>query len=474
MNPQRERPEVTGTEFNRRLKSAVADGPSGALVFLGNFEVEEQWARGETGLPRLSSAGNTAVVNRMDEFALLLGDVDDHVVLKTEPDPGYLAYLRELGIGLPTVHVVRGQHPGNTVTQDALADPRLSAVLGELGAQGALLSPHGVSEWEEDLAGKAGIALAAPSAELCKAVNSKVYSRRVADELGLRQPRGWACETLGELRTAVAAAAELLDAGTTMLLKEAYGVSGKGIAEIESTRRLERTERMVANSARKSGAEGIAFVLEEKVAKVADLNYQFTIARDGAVRLDFVKEAITEGGVHKGHRFPPRLTAAQHEVIDAAAGLLGRRLADDGFFGVVGVDAMLDPDGGVYPVIEINARNNMSTYQVRLQEQLLGEGRLALARHYPLVLERALPFDTLRQVLGDLLLDRPGGSGLVVNNYATVNAGSSAGGPFNGRLYGLVMGDSPEELAALDEAVGARLGPAGALGASGVRSSARP
>ncbi|MGZ9933873.1 preATP grasp domain-containing protein [Streptomyces sp. NC-S4] len=465
---------MTGTEFNRRLKSAVAGSPSGSLVFLGNFEVEEQWARGETGLPRISSAGNTAVVNRMDEFALLLGDVDDHVVLKTEPDPGYLAYLRELGLGLPAVHVVRGQDPGNTVTQDALADSRLLAVLAELGAQGALLSPHGVSEWEEDLAGKAGIALAAPSAELCKSVNSKVYSRRVADELGLRQPRGWACETLDELRTAVAAAAELLDAGTTILVKEAFGVSGKGIAEIQSTRRLERLERLVANAARKSGSESIAFVLEEKVAKVTDLNFQFTIAREGAVRLDFVKEAITEGGVHKGHRFPPRLTAEQHEVIDRTAGLLGRRLADDGFFGVVGVDAMLDPDGGVYPVIEINARNNMSTYQARLQEQLLGEGQLALARHYSLVLDRELPFDALRQVLAGLLLDRPGGSGLVVNNYATVNAGAASGSPFNGRLYGLITGDSAEQLAALDAAVTERLGPGGALDASRVQDTARP
>lgn len=141
---------------------------------------------------------------------------------------------------------------------------------------------------------------------------------------------------------------------------------------------------------------------------------------------------------------------------------------------MVGVDAMLDPDGGVYPVIEINARNNMSTYQARLQEQLLGEGQLALARHYPLVLDRELPFDTLRQVLAGLLLDRPGGSGLVVNNYATVNAGAASGSPFNGRLYGLITGDSAEQLAALDEAVTKRLGPGGALDASRVQDTARP
>ncbi|RAJ43040.1 hypothetical protein K353_02055 [Kitasatospora sp. SolWspMP-SS2h] len=465
---------MTEPGFNQRLKVAVAEDGRAALVFLGNFEVEEQWARGEIGLPRLTSAGNTAVVNRMDEFALLLGGADDHVVLKTAPDREYLHYLRELGLRLPTVHVVADQLPGNTVTQDALADPGLLAVLARLGEQGARLLPHGVSALEEDLAAKAGIGIAGPPAALCKAVNSKVHSRRIADELGLRQPRGWACGTTAELDEAVAAAAALLDEGAVLLFKEALGVSGKGIAVIESARRLERTRRMVADAARAAGTDRIAFVIEERVAKAADLNYQFTIGRDGSVHLDFVKEAITANGVHLGHRFPPDLRPEQLAELGRAAELLGSRLAADGFHGVVGVDAMTDPDGGLYPVIEINARNNMSTYQVRLQEQLLGPGRTALARHYPLTLTEPLPFGAVRDLLDGLLLREPGGTGLVVNNFATVNAGAAAGTPFNGRLYGLLMGGSAPELAALDAAVTERLGRAAAAAPTPARPQGPP
>lgn len=445
-----------GTDFNSRLKTAVAGDPGASLVFLGNFEVEEQWARGETGLPRLTSAGNAAVVNRMDEFALLLGGAGDHVVLKTAPDSGYLSYLSELGITLPDIHVVANQLPGNTVTQDALSDGALLGALGELGASGAAILAHGVSELEEELAAKAGIPLAAPSAKLSKAVNSKIYSRQAADELGLRQPHGWTCSTIAELDAAVAGV-ERLDAGTTVLLKEAYGVSGKGISVVDSAQRLRRLARMISSSAKKAGTDRISFVVEERVAMKSDLNYQITVGRDGAVHLDFVKEALTRGGVHLGHRFPPGLTDEQGAEIHRAAYLIGAKLAADGFFGVAGVDAMTDPDGGIYPVVEINARNNMSTYQTRLQEHVVGPGRTALARHYPLSLAGVRSFDSMRQTLDGLLLRTPGDSGLLVNNFATVNAGAVGTETFNGRLYGLVVGESQEQVDALDAEIMRRL-----------------
>jgi hypothetical protein len=424
-------------------------------VYLGNFEVEEQWARGERTLPRVTAAGGSAVVNHMDEFALLLAGAGDHVVLKTAPDPGYLAYLTGIGLDLPRIHVVAASDPRRCVTEDVLDDPALLATLSGPATDGCRLVAHGVSELEELLAAKTGLPLA-PDAATCKAVNSKVYSRRVADELGLRQPAGWACSTADELTAAVAMAADLLRDGGKVVLKEAFGVSGKGIAVVDSERRLDRLLRMITKGAR----DRCAFVVEAWVDKVADLNYQFTIDASGAVRFDFVKEAITESGVHKGHRMPARLTAAQTAELRATAALLGARLAADGYFGVVGVDAMVDPAGGLYPVLEINARHNMSTYQVRLQERFVGPRQVALARHYPLRLTAPLPFETVHRTLDGLVLDHAGGTGLLVNNFATVNAAAGGGagtGAFDGRLYGLLVADSDDELTALDAGVTARL-----------------
>lgn len=443
-------------DFNSRLKRAVMGDPDASLVFLGNFEVEEKWARGEHTLPRVSAAGGSAVVNHMDEFAVLLAGADDHVVLKAAPDPDYLGYLADLGVPLPELHVVARQEPRRTVTEDAVEDPELLERLSALTGCG--LSAHGVSEVEELLAERTGLTLAAPDAATCKSVNSKVYSRRAADELGLRQPTGWACENLLELQEAFLAARALLDRGHRVVVKEAFGVSGKGIAVLEGERRMDRLHGLIAKQVARSGQERIAFVVEDWVAKKADLNYQFTVGRDGAVGFDFVKELFTDGGVHKGHRMPARLSASQVGELTDTAQRLGKKLAADGYFGVVGVDAMVDPDDGLYPVVEINARNNMSTYQVRAQERFVGEGQVALARHYPLRLTGQLSFDTVRDLLGPTVLERTGGSGLLVNNFATVNAGARTDAAFDGRLYGIVIADSDDEVLALDAEITERIG----------------
>ncbi|NUS66408.1 MAG: ATP-grasp domain-containing protein [Saccharothrix sp.] len=444
-------------DFTRRLKTALLGTPDASLAFLGNFEVEERWALGEHTLPRLSAESGAAVVNHMDEFALLLAGGDDHVVLKAAPDPVYLAYLTDLGIDLPTVHVVTDSDPRRTVTADALADPALVKTLAGLAERGVRLTAHGVSDLEAELAERTGMALAAPDPVTCKAVNSKVYSRRAADELGLRQPAGWACETVDELREAFDRARALVAAGRKVVVKEALGVSGKGIAVLESERRMDRLLGLVAKQVDKSGQPRLAFVVEEWVAKRADLNYQFTVSRDGDVRFDFVKELHTEGGVHKGHRMPARLSDGQVAELADTAHRLGKKLAADGYFGVVGVDAMVDPDDGLYPVVEINARNNMSTYQARVQERFVGPGQIALARHYPVRLHRRLPFAEVGDLLRGLLLDRPGGTGLLVNNFATVNAGHRTDSAFDGRLYGLLVASSDEELRRVDDDITARL-----------------
>jgi hypothetical protein len=219
---------------------------------------------------------------------------------------------------------------------------------------------------------------------------------------------------------------------------------------------------MICSRARRAGDDRVGLVVEEWVAKRADLNYQFTVGRDSRVHVDFVKEALTEGGVHRGHRIPAGLGEGQAAELAEVARLLGGRLARDGYFGVVGVDAMLDPDGGLYPVVEINARHNMSTYQASVQEAFIGSGRTALIRGYPLRLGAPLPYGSLRRAMAGLMFDPARGTGLLINNYATVNAaaaqeGRAPGADFEGRLYGVVVADSADRTAALDDEVVRRL-----------------
>ncbi|WP_234358971.1 ATP-grasp domain-containing protein [Plantactinospora sp. BC1] len=449
----------SGEDFLGRLKASLVGERRTPFVVVGNFEVEQYWAEGEYGLPRAGFSTAGAVVNRMDEFALLLAGPDDHVVLKEAPDPDFLGYLSALGVPLPGLLCPERQDPERVVTADVLDDEPVLARLRALAATGAQLLPHGVSVLEERLARAGDLPVAGGPATLCKRVNSKIYSRRLADELGLPQPAGWTSETLAEWAAAAGRARQILAAGGTVAVKDAFGVSGRGILVLRDGARLDQLDRMLRRRAERSGDDRLALVVEEWVGKRTDLNYQVTVGRTGTVHFDFVKEAITEGGVHQGHRFPARLSPAEQGQLRDAGELIGRRLAGEGYRGVVGIDAMVGDDGRILPVIEINARHNMSTYQARVQELLLAPGQRAMARHYPVRLRTRVPFKTFHDRLDDLLLPGAGGTGVLVTTFATVNAAAGRPGAetFDGRLYTLLVADSADRLGALDAEVGRRL-----------------
>lgn len=443
------------------LRTALSGAPDRPLVLIGNFEVEDHWGEGEPGLPRVTMNASRALVNRMDELALPLAGAGDHVLLKAAPDPEFLDYLHDLGLPVPTVLTAREQDPQRTVTQDALADPDLLRALRALAPSGAHVWAHGISEGEERLATDCGLRLAGPPAAVCKRVNSKIYSRLTAERLGITQPPGLVCRDVDEFDAACERALSWLDTGRPVVLKDAFGVSGKGLLVVRDGAKLRQVQRMIARRAERSCDPRVGVVIEEWLPKRTDLNYQFTVGRDGSVRFDFVKEALTEGGAHQGHRMPARLTGRQAARIRDAAVTLGEALAADGYFGVVGVDGLITADDRLFPMLEINARNNMSTYQERLRLMFFATDRTALAKRYPVRLRRWLPFAELRALLEDILLQDGAGEGVLINSFATVNAGQPAGPSraetFDGRLYAIVVAGSPSRADALDQELAHRL-----------------
>lgn len=465
------RSAATGTPFIEELKEAVTGDSMTSTVLLGNFEVEEVWAMGETTLPRVGSTDGAAIVNRLDEFGMWLGTASDTVLLKEEPDQDFLTDVHEQGFELPAVLVVDDSRPAANITFDAARAPHMMASVRDLALSGSVLMSHSVSEPEMAFAASVGLPLSAPSADVCKAVNGKVYSRRLADAHDIRQPRGVATENVADWHEAMSSAHSMLQTGRPVVVKEAYGVSGKGLAVVRTEARLRRLADLVARRA-EGNADRALFSVEEWIDKEIDLNYQFTVDRDGGHRFDFVKVAATSGGVHLGHSYPASLAAVHLDEMAATAAKITAALHSDGYFGVVGVDAIIDRDGQLYPMLEINARFNMSTYQAKIDELVVRRGLRARAKHYDLSLAAPLSYGTLRTLLADLVY-RPGrGQGFIITNFATANAAfavvdSSASDLDEsprlrpGRLYGVVVGGDPGAVDRLDAEISRRLRTAG-------------
>ncbi|MFY1693128.1 ATP-grasp domain-containing protein [Plantactinospora sp. WMMB782] len=444
------------TSYLRTLKANLLGAPDGRLVLVCNFEAENWWAEGHVGLPAPRFSAPTSVVARMEEHGILLAGADDVLLLKHPLDPGYRDYLSRLGMPLPTVLVPENVRADRSTTEDVLDSPELLRRLAALGAAGARLLPMGTTVLEQKLADRCGLPLAVPDATTFARVNSKIYSRRLTEAAGLRAVPGDCCETRDDLAAVLGRRRAALTDGVRLVVKDAYGVSGKGLLLLDRPETADRLLRMVDRRAERTGDDRLHVVVEEWVEKSHDLNYQLTVSADGRATLDFVKRAITENGVHKGHLMPVALTPAQQAELTRAVEAVGARLHTDGYAGVVGVDAVVATGGELYPVLEINARLNMSSYQGGVTELCQRPGQVALARHYPLRLAAPVSFAEVARTLAPVL-DRDDGQRFVVTCFGTVNADADRPPPFDGRLYALLVAADPERLSALDDAAGALL-----------------
>jgi carbamoylphosphate synthase large subunit len=311
------------------------------------------------------------------------------------------------------------------------------------------LLPFGVSVHEQELSERTGLPLAAPTAVVCAAVNSKVFGRALVARTGLRQVPGTSCSAVDQVEPALQ---KFLRPGGRVVVKEAFGVSGRGLAVFDDLAHAQRLAAML----RKRGP-AIDLVVEQWIENVTELNYQFVVGRTGRVDFETVKATVVESGVPKGHRFPVALSPAVSEEIRRAAGLIGADLFAHGYFGVIGVDAVLGRHDVLYPCLEINARFNLTHYQNAIAERLLLPHVAAEARVVDLLLDAPRSFADLIHPIQDLLL-RPGGNqGVVITNFATVNAETTGDRAFPGRLGLLCIGADPDNAAELCTAAVRRL-----------------
>jgi hypothetical protein len=438
------------TDYLRGVKKALTGDERTPLVLVCNFEAEDFWAKDHVGLPTVRPSGSPRLVRRTEELGVLLGGPDDFLVLSKDLDPGFRCYAEEVGFALPTVLVPERVDPSRSTTENVLDSPVLLAALRSLSA--ALL-PMGTTVLEQKLAEATGLPLAVPTADVFERVNSKVYGRRVAVAVGLRPVPGFECETVAEFLAVLDQVGPVVERGGRVVVKDAYG---KGSVVLDAEVVVSGIRKLVTRRAARSGDDRLAVVVERLLPEDLHLDYQFTVGRDGGVGLDFVKQVLTDDGVHQGHLGPVELRPRHREELRRAAEVIGARLHADGFSGVVGVDAILGQDGVLHPLVEINARLTLSTYQGGVTERLLPEGHSYLARHYPLRLAARTPFDAVRTALGPLLDDRDG-ERVVLTCAATVNADAGHSTPFEGRLHAILIAPDRARLAALDTATATAL-----------------
>ena len=234
----------------------------------------------------------------------------------------------------------------------------------------AQLVPWG---WNADIVGWAtclGLQFGAPSLDVVRAANSRRYSAEWETRLGTALPGAGPCTSLADVAARLAPfssrrwvlKSEFSHAARERILGDGSSLSPEAAAW--TTKRLARDR---------------AVFLEPWVDRVAEVGVQWTLhaARPDEPTLEGVTELLTRpDGRYLGSRFAssvPReawmeeaVSQTRHLAID-----LGRR----GYFGPLGVDAMLYRDDGrlhVRPIQDVNVRWTMGRLSLGWRRLLAG------------------------------------------------------------------------------------------------------
>jgi hypothetical protein len=427
-------------------------------VFCGTFEGEAYWREpGLAKLPALPDSGSSRVVEAMDEMLFAFCAPGDTLLTARRMDDAHADYLHSIGFSFVrnlfdlTPPGGEGRAAADGVAPNIfqrMVEERVSGRIEGLCPAGARLEPFAVLPGTAAAARRYGLGGVFPDLDVVREVNTKGYSLRMRDRLGV--------ENVGVIVDDVTS---LLDRGEELLrhgpilVKDDYGVSGKGNLLIEAPRTLQRVGRHV--SAQTAAGKCVRFVLEPLLRKSSDFSCQFRVGDDGRITVLSVQELLNNGlafgaSCSAGAGLLDRL---EREGYFRSIERLGSLLYEDGYSGDVCVDSMILDDGRLFPLVEINARKSMSLIKHAIDGFLEARGRNGRMTYVSTMNDRSGGFRGLLELLERerLLFPNPDGMGVLPLTSGTMYPASSCGPgeTHPGRLYVAAVAEGPGQQAGL-------------------------
>lgn len=391
LSPQR----AKGVEFNAQARRAAGLEPEFIAqldlfarskgrtpqVFLFNPLAEGYIARGPGFTPAAPARQLARDLAHLPQF---LARRDDVVVVPEAPAPDFLATLKSAGFELPEFVVdPEGVRLGNGLGERKLGGLRPWAWAPDSLERLGPLFPQvtGDDRGPDDCFNPRIAAL------YSKAWSAR-FLREIHSELAAVFPALCPVETIGtavtDLPTALAAVQSFRDQGHhRLVVKQALGLAGANAIRLWEPELLETQRRWMAESLE----AGQTLVVEPWLERLADFSVQFERTASGLRRIGFTDlfndhrgQFLANGASPGFERRPPARVVRAFKSFSDAPGILRRvydviasaletRLAEVGFWGPIGIDALVcqTPDGPrLKPVVEINPRYTMGRLTLEL------------------------------------------------------------------------------------------------------------
>jgi hypothetical protein len=409
---------------------------AGSSVHFGSFDAEAAWRpAGLARLPTGPELTDTSRILAMEEL-LAVGAEPGDVLLTTAPMAPVLAEVLA-GAGIRATYLVIPGAPTQSIEErTALASTGPLSHLRGLAAAPYAIGPHTAAAVD-----RLGLRADLPDLETVARVNSKTWSNDLVGDLGLPGSARIA-RSPEQVREFVEEAG-----GSGAVLKDPYGVSGKGTLHVSTPRMLNSVVNHLDRQLRQG--LGIELLVQPLWPNILDFSSHFLISETGAVEWLGLQGVDNAGFVYRGSGpIPPdHHTSLDERALQDVLSQVATALFKEGYVGPVCVDGMCLRDGTVVPLLEINARRSMGWLNLRLDQRARQLGLRSWLRCRNLAIGVEDPVERLVDTLTarGLLFDgtRPG-----ILPLSTRTATRP-----RGRLFYAVLATDPADVSALESAL---------------------
>lgn len=422
------------------------------VVHAGSFDSEAYWRTASfSKLPAIHDEQRTYIVMAMDELLFPFCKPDDGLITRFSIVHAQKNYLQRIGFSFSHLECVDVQH-GENIFHPLLRNTNYQRWMSRFQR----IAPYAVLEQTSELLQQNFFEQKLPSYDAVKHVNSKMYSSKLSEQLtGVR--RGFPVTNATELS---AVCRELLTAHGAALVKDPFGVSGKGNIKLESQKAIERLTAYIRSQEHRGKVTEL--VVEPLLEVTRDFSCHFEIAPDGGISFISVQEILNH---HFAYQGSVTMSAEDKSNLERKGYFqvmeqVGKSLFLEGYFGPVCVDSMQLTDGTLIPIVEINARKSMGLINVYLDRALASRQCKGVLSYLSVGYYKELDYeDFLREMQNaNLLYPQSGGSGIVPLSSAALLVNQEmrrTGSPraeakegdhlIKGRLYISVYANNSEE-----------------------------
>jgi hypothetical protein len=426
-----------------------------------NMEASFRWGTPRDYVVSCASARAETTSDRWPELGclvVLLAQEGDTVLFDGAGDCGFdvdlLDHWKGLGARLPRVRIA-AQLDGGSLHQQAvieLVGGESESLVAAAGAAcpdpNSLLVCFGTTADDETFAAERHLLLFGGSAASTETCNDKRTAKLWCRELGLPTPEGRVCSSA---TIAEETAADLFERHATIVVKDPYGASGKGLVLCNSIDRVRRVLRRFP--AQESQCSATSVIVEAWLEKRVSHNAQYLILPDGNILYLGHTEQVLAKQKYLGNNIPRGWPQTFHEDQFHTYEQIAQRAYREGYHGIIGIDSFITYGGVWFPCVELNARFNLSTYALAFLERI-GYPNVACFKNYLMKWHKTLSLQEFFDVLDVPWLRRGMESGVVPLIFTGRTSPASRGLLRLGMLF---LADAPLEVNALRSAFEVRL-----------------